>query len=278
MSDRHTEFTWTTHDGLSMFAQHWIPDSGSADVLIVMAHGFSGHSSRFHGFAERFVEHGFAVVAFDHRGHGRSAGKPGHVPSFASVVGDLAVFVELAAQRYMPVRVVLYGHSMGGNAVANYVIQRQPENISGVILSAPWLELAFDPPVWKTWLARIFVHLLPSITLSSGIDPAKICRDRDFLQFRKSDPFNHERISSTLFLGAVESGRIALRNAARLNCPTLVLHGTADEITSHRASSEMAKLAPDAQLKLYTGLLHELHHEPERWQVFSDVVRWLQSL
>ncbi|MBE2235329.1 MAG: alpha/beta hydrolase, partial [Anaerolinea sp.] len=42
------------------------------------------------------------------------------------------------------------------------------------------------------------------------------------------------------------------------------------------ASQEFAALAPDCTLKLWDGLYHETHNEPEKGEVIGFVVDWLQ--
>ena len=64
-----------------------------------------------------------------------------------------------------------------------------------------------------------------------------------------------------------------------LRPPVLVLHGTGDCVTSPEGSRELCARAgsADKTLKLYDGLYHDLFHEPEREQVTSDVIEWLQA-
>lgn len=61
--------------------------------------------------------------------------------------------------------------------------------------------------------------------------------------------------------------------------PVLALHGTSDHLTDPRGSAEfVARLRrPDATLRLYRGLFHDLVHEPERTVVQDDVVDFLRA-
>jgi alpha-beta hydrolase superfamily lysophospholipase len=53
------------------------------------------------------------------------------------------------------------------------------------------------------------------------------------------------------------------------------MHGTADRLTSHQASQEFAAKAPNCTLKLWEGLYHETHNEPEKEEVIAFVVGWI---
>jgi alpha-beta hydrolase superfamily lysophospholipase len=64
-----------------------------------------------------------------------------------------------------------------------------------------------------------------------------------------------------------------------LTMPLLVLHGTADRLVPPAASEVVRAHAgsPDLTLKVYEGLFHEPHNEPEKDDVLDDVVTWLDE-
>ncbi|HEX7836674.1 MAG TPA: alpha/beta fold hydrolase, partial [Kofleriaceae bacterium] len=68
------DLTFTGGGGLPLYAQAWRPRTGEPRAAVVIHHGLADHSDRYAGFAERLVHAGYAVWAFDMRGHGRSAG------------------------------------------------------------------------------------------------------------------------------------------------------------------------------------------------------------
>jgi alpha-beta hydrolase superfamily lysophospholipase len=59
----------------------------------------------------------------------------------------------------------------------------------------------------------------------------------------------------------------------------LIIHGTADRNTYPHGSADFAKLATkknkDVTLKLWEGLYHEIHNEPEKEQVLQFMIDWL---
>jgi len=70
---RAVEFT---SDGAALRGRLYLPKRWPAPV-VVMAHGFSATIPMVTDrYADRFREGGFAVLAFDHRGHGSSDGHP----------------------------------------------------------------------------------------------------------------------------------------------------------------------------------------------------------
>lgn len=82
---RTVEFT---SDGATLRGRLYLPDRQPA-AAIVMAHGFSATIPMvMDRYAERFREHGLAVLAFDHRGHGSSDGEPrGEINPWVQALG-----------------------------------------------------------------------------------------------------------------------------------------------------------------------------------------------
>ena len=70
------EFFFPGADGVSrIHAAEWLPDSGEVTAVLQIAHGIAEYAERYAPFAEYLAENGFAVVANDHMGHGKSCGE-----------------------------------------------------------------------------------------------------------------------------------------------------------------------------------------------------------
>ena len=88
----------------------------------------------------------------------------------------------------------------------------------------------------------------------------------------------HDRISAGLGLSILNKGQWALEHASNLKCPMLLMHGSKDQITSSDASQLFADTAGDiCRFKLWDGLFHETHNEPEKDQVLSEIAQWLET-
>ena len=220
---------------------------------------------------------GWHVYAPDLRGHGKSEGKRGHIPSYESFLDDISILEEEARKRFPGKKIFLYGQSLGGNLVLNYVLRRQPK-VKGVIATSPWLKLAYEPPPIKIFFARILNKLTPALTLPSGLDTKAISRDPAVVHAYENDPLIHNRISSHMYLNIVESGKSALARAQKFTLPLLITHGSGDRITSAETSKQFADCAAgNCTYKLWTGLYHETHNEPEKDKVIAFLISWLNA-
>jgi alpha-beta hydrolase superfamily lysophospholipase len=265
-------------DGRTLYACKWITDSDPIAVVAIV-HGLSDHVGRFDSFSNYLNKKGIAVYGLDYQGHGGSPGKRGHVRSYDLLISNIEKLLIAVRLEYNNTPLFLYGHSLGGNIVANYTLQHQSKEIAGVILSAPFFELAFEPPAWKVRLAGILNSLWPSLTLSDDLDPMELSHDPLVGKAYLEDPLVHGKISVRVFNSAISKGTWALENAGLLNYPTLIMHGTEDRLTSHKASERFAKNAGEsAKLKLWEGLRHEIHNESIKEDVLNFMHKWIKEI
>ncbi|HDH97234.1 MAG TPA: alpha/beta fold hydrolase, partial [Proteobacteria bacterium] len=142
----HDTGYFASKDGLQIFYQSWRPRDRERAALCV-AHGLGEHSGRYGNLVDKLVPRGFGVFALDHRGHGRSHGKRGHVDAFSQYIDDLDVFMDIVQSKSNG-PFFLFGHSMGGLIALSYAIL-YPEKISGVVSSSAALKLALEVPKFK---------------------------------------------------------------------------------------------------------------------------------
>ena len=69
-----------------------------------------------------------------------------------------------------------------------------------------------------------------------------------------------------------DHGRLAIENAGKLQVPALLLHGTGDRIIDYRGSEEFTDGSDLADLKLFEGGYHELHHDLCREEFLETII------
>ena len=285
---KHTELNWPASDGLPLFAQSWEPE-GSPKAVLCLVHGLGEHTGRYAHVARALTAAGYAIVGSDLRGHGKSEGQRGHTPSYDMLLADIGLLMDQTATRYGDPPRFLYGHSLGGNLVLNSALRRaktlsggatRPDDTrpAGVIATSPWLGLAFAPPPWKHGLARLMDRLWPAFSTPSGLETTGLSRDPKIAQAYLADPLVHDRVSARLGASLIEAGNWAVERASELDLPLLLMHGTADRLTSAPTSQRFADRADGSvTLKLWDGFFHELHNEPEQEDVIAFMIDWLHD-
>ena len=275
---KNTVLKWKSNDDLDIFGQKWENESQAPKAVICLVHGFGEHSSRYEHVAQFFTDHNYAVITYDARGHGRSGGKRGHFVSYDEFLNDVDNLLKQANANFPNLPKILYGHSMGGQVVANFALQRKPD-VAGVILSSPFFQPGFAPPAIKIAAGKILRNLIPGFSLPSGLDVNAISRDKEVVKKYSNDPMVFDSISSKMGIELIEFGEEAVANAAKLTLPTLLFHGTADRLTSFEASKQFAANAgKNITFIEYPGLYHECHNEPEKGQVLQNMLDWCNKL
>jgi alpha-beta hydrolase superfamily lysophospholipase len=270
------ETHWTSLDGLRLYGQVWQP-SEEAKAVVCLVHGLGEHSGRYQHVGEALARAGFALLAFDLRGHGKSEGQRGHSPSYEALMDDIAVLLQQAESRYPGKPPFLYGHSLGGNLVINFALRRRPA-IAGVIATGPALRTAFEPPGWKISLGKLMYRLWPGLAMANELDRQGLSHDAEVVRAYENDPLVHDRVSARLALDILQSGEWALAHAREFPLPLLLMHGAQDRLTSAAASREFAARAGEkCTLKIWEGFYHEVHNEPEKEEVLDFLVAWLNE-
>lgn len=269
------DWVWKSHDGLDMFAQGWAPEKPKA--VICLTHGLGEHSGRYAHVGATFARAGYVVLGLDLRGHGRSGGQRGHAPSFEHFMKDLDGFLAEIRQRYPGLPLFLYGHSLGGILVLNYILRRKPD-LHGVVATASGLRTALELQSDKVMLAKVLGTLVPAASLPSGLEPKTISRDPQVVSAYINDPLIHYRVSLGMGKDLLAASAWAIAHAHEFPLPLLIMHGTADRLGFKEGSQEFAARVPkDCTLKLWDGLYHEIHNEPEQDEVFKFTLAWLDE-
>lgn len=262
------------HSGETFYGKYYVPVK--VDAVIILVHGLGEHCGRYEEHViPALLAVNLGVITYDQFGHGKTTGKRGHHPGFGELLGCITEIITKSEKIFGEKKIFLYGHSMGGNVVLNYGLHF-PNSVSGIVASSPFLKLGFDPPSWKMALGKMMRKIYPSLTMPNEINPNHLSRDADAVKAYLTDPLNHDRVSPNYSILLMETGNWAIQNAGRLKIPVFLIHGTADQLTSCKASEEFAASNQDmVEIKLYPGAYHELHNEPEKESVLKDITKWI---
>lgn len=133
--------TLSSIDGSSIFFRTWSTTSDVAPKGVLhILHGMGEHSDRYGALAEALVDHGYVVIAHDHRGHGKTAinteelGHFGDDGGWHLVVSDVFVINQYIKNQYPSLPITILGHSMGSFIALQY-LQLHGVTVNRVALS-----------------------------------------------------------------------------------------------------------------------------------------------
>jgi alpha-beta hydrolase superfamily lysophospholipase len=273
---RHFESCWKTHDGLQLHAQGWQPD-GEARGVVALVHGLGEHSGRYAHVGAALCDRGYVLLAFDLRGHGNSQGPRGHAPRFEAWMQDLDLSLRHAEHHYPGLPVFLYGHSLGAILALNHALRRCPQ-LQGIMATGLAVRTSLERQTAKLALVHLLGRVVPKMTLPSGLDPRGLSRDPKVVSAYVDDPLVHDRLSVGTALSLLRAVAYTLDHADELHLPLLLMHGGADSLVYPQGALEFADLVTGGcTLKLWDGLYHEIHNEPERREVLATMIAWLDE-
>ena len=256
--------------------QAWLP-GGDAKAVVAISHGVSEHTGRYEHVAERLVGSGYAVYALDHRGHGRSQGRPAMLDRLSRAVEDLHTLVRLARSEYPERKLFLLGHSMGGALALGYAFSHQDE-LAGLALSSPLAALEAAPALQRL-AGRVLSTVAPKVGVLE-VDASKVSRDPGVVRAYEQDPLVYRgKLPARTVAELTRAIDSFPERVGALRLPLLVMLGTGDRLVppeGGRMVHERAGFA-DKSLVEYDGLYHEILNEPERERVLADLVAWLDA-
>ena len=281
--------------GTNCFVHQWDAEGVSCPkALVVIYHGFGAHGAypTVRYAAEFFSQAGFAVVAFDFPGHGRSEGIKGYTKSSDDLVEDGIAMAEhaqaLYGSRQKRLPLVLCGSSMGG-AVSLLVAHRLNQSSEKdtamplVILMAPMLKLNVSS--LEHTALHLLAYIAPTAQLipSSATDGSKQYRDERKRRECDEDPLigppgSNMRVASAL--SCVDTAANVSQVFEKIENPYLLLIADEDVVVNNEGSEEFhRKSSSKDKTKIHYPALHGLLCEPSPLfeKIKTDIMDWLEK-
>ena len=287
----------TTFDSHGKSCAAWLyrPEGVQSPPIVVMGHGFAAtRELRLDAYAERFAHAGLAVLAFDYRGWGDSAGEPRRVLDIGMQHQDWRAAV--AHARTLPdvdtERVVAWGSSFGGGHVLH--LAAEDHDLAAVIAQVPHVSgpaSAFSASPRQT-LRLAVAALRDQVGAMFGRPPYRVAavgKPGTLAMMTSPDAYPvAERLAGEnieKFLRENEvAARIALRlpfyspgrRGSRITAPTLVQVAKHDVVTPVHVAVKAAKRSPGAEIHTYDCSHFEPYLEPHFDTVVSDQLAFLK--
>lgn len=269
--------TMTMSDGASIYLAD-LSTNQKPRAVVQFVHGFGEHAGRYAELGERFANKNIAFVMHDQRGHGQTPGKRGVAASYDRLLEDVDAVRNRIDELYPNTPVIIYGHSMGGNIVANYLISRTQKSHVCAIIGCPWLRLYKPFPAAVVAFATVAGKLTSNLTVVNKVDINTLTHDAELVRKTKEDLAYHGNLSLRLFAQITMRGEHAISHAKLITLPAMVLCACEDKLVSPDAIRAFYEnCGPNVTLKEYEGLYHELHNELEREQIFEDVFGFVSA-
>ena len=277
-----------TADGQALVLHDWPAPAGAPRAQVLLVHGLGEHAGRYAQLAGELRDWGFAVRAYDQRGHGLSGGARGGLPHDTALLDDLAAVIDTTrrmqqrGQQGLPL--ILLGHSLGG-LVAGRFVSLQLRPVDALVMSSP----ALDPGLstFQKVLVASLPAIAPNMRVNNGLDPRFLSHDPAVVAAYRADPLVHPKISARLARFIATAGPATVAAAAHWHVPTLLLYAGDDHLVNPAGSRAFAKVAgASAQVQpgilsaqVFESLYHEIFNEASTAAapVYAALKTWLDA-
>ena len=258
-----SSFITTRKDGARIFYKDWGPQGGQP---IVFSHGWPLSADAWDAQMVYFADKGFRTIAHDRRSHGRSdqTWANNHMDQYADDLADLIEALDLRD-------VILVGHSTGGGEVTRYVGRHGTARVAKLAL------IGAVPPLMLRTEANpggLPIEAFDAIRKGTFDNRSQFFRDLTipFYGYNRDGAAVSEGVRAEFWrqgmMGGLKGQLDSIRafsesdfhaDLARVDVPTLVLHGDDDQIVPIGASAlATVKIVTDAMLIVYEGADHGL--------------------
>lgn len=300
------EFYFTAADGTDrIYVKEWIPQDEPSAILII-AHGMGEHVERYSEFANFMAEYGVLTAGPDGLGHGRSVKDTDDLGFFAEengwqqMVDNLHILQTMEQDARPGVPIFFFGYDMGAAMVRCYMMDYCDE-LSGAILCgtgdlpesairgamalAAVEEKRFGPRHRSAALERLWYGSFNRKFAPNRTKFDWLTRDDAVVDAYSDDPCCSfvPTVSAfkDMFRGMLKAQNH--RNQAKImpNLPVFIFGGEMDPMGSDgKGIQKAAHAMRDAgvlklTVKLYADGRHDMLHELNRGQVYSDILTWI---
>lgn len=275
-SDLPPVLTFRATDGQYLGYRAYAPQAGGRGS-VTLVHGSSGSSISMHPLAKALSTAGYRVFALDIRGHGQSGSK-GHIDYIGQLEQDLADFVQ-AVQPPRPA--MLAGFSSGGGFVLRFSGSERQSIFESYLLLAPFIsqDAANQRPDSGGWSSVGLPRLIGLVVLNGigirGLNHLPVVAfavdDRGRTLLTPEYDFN--------LTMNFRPHHDYCANIGRVNRPTAIVAGTADELfRSDRLAEIVESGGKNWPIDLIEGTGHiQLTLDPAPIWVIVQRVRRLQD-
>ena len=262
---------------VSLHFQRWrVPDRPRA--VLLLAHGYAEHCGVYDHVADVLNSRGLDLVGYDFRGHGKSDGIRAYTEKFDDFIEDHLIMIDKVKELYPETPLYLLAHSTGC-MISLFSAARRPDGIHGVILSGAALMVDMPSSPLINTGAAVLSALFPKMKIVKPIYNI-LTRNPDYLHRFKTDPLIYnDKTRARIGIFFIRMREKAERELPGFSLPILLMHGTKDELIKPESSAIISGMisSRDKELKWWDGLAHVLFQEPERDQVISYMLEWLEK-
>jgi alpha-beta hydrolase superfamily lysophospholipase len=302
------ELFYPSHDEkTTIHACIWRPQTKPLAVVQII-HGMAEYAERYAPFAEGMARCGFAVVAEDHLGHGKSVTGEEKLGYFCeenpveTVLDDIFTLTQKAKEMFPEVPYFVLGHSMGSFFCRNIIADHGQEFDGAILMGTGWqasvvlnlaLALTKNEASGNSWEYRS--ELINQLAFgaynkkfpSAGNNFAWLSVNKKNVDNYLSDPLCGFTFTCNGFYTLFSVIKLACQKSTikkvPKDLPVLFVSGSNDPVGNFGVGVQKAYRSflkcgiSDVTVKLYEGYRHEILNDVCAPQVTFDIISFIKT-
>ena len=270
----------TTLDGTEIYYKDW-----GAGRPVVLSHGWPLNADSWESQQLFLAQNGYRAIAHDRRGHGRSSQtwSGNEMNTYADDLAELIRHLDLQ-------ELTLVGFSTGGGEVTRYIGRHGTDRVAQLVLVSavpPFMLQTDDNP------GGVPIEVFDGIRSASTADRSQAYRDLadgPFFGNNRDGQSPSQGMRDAFWRQGLQAGAhnayesIAAFSAtdfrsdlARVDVPTLVIHGDDDQVVPFEVGGKAsAELVDGAELKVYPGAPHGIT-DTHKGELNDDLLAFLDT-
>lgn len=270
----------TTLDGTEIYYKDW-----GAGRPVVLSHGWPLTADSWEAQQLFLAQNGYRAIAHDRRGHGRSSQtwSGNEMDTYADDLAELIRHLDLQ-------ELTLVGFSTGGGEVTRYIGRHGTDRVAQLVLVSavpPFMLQTDDNP------GGVPIEVFDGIRSASIADRSQAYRDLadgPFFGNNRDGQNPSQGMRDAFWRQGLQAGAhnayesIAAFSAtdfrtdlARVDVPTLVIHGDDDQVVPFEVGGKAsAELVDGAELKVYPGAPHGIT-DTHKGELNDDLLAFLDT-
>jgi alpha-beta hydrolase superfamily lysophospholipase len=263
-----------SNDGNSIYYRHWPACRPNPAGAIVLFHRGHEHSGRLQHVVDELDLPGYAMFAWDARGHGLSYDKSDDSqPSLGTFVKDVDCFVRhiCCTHGFTVEDIAVIGQSVGSVLLAAWAHDYAPK-IRCMSLAAPAFQVKLYVPLARPALA-IASRLFGEFHVNSYVKPTALTHDPERIASYQTDPLIRRPISAKVLLALYSTAGRIIADAQAIRVPTQMLISGSDWVVHHQPQLDFfARLGSRIkECHDFPGFYHDTLGEKDRHLAIGKV-------
>ena len=291
-----------------LFVQSVIPEEAeNIKKCVLIVHGMAEHTDRYLEVAEYLADRGLAVYMIEQIGHKRSAANDDELGFFGEKNGneklpdDVNSCVNIIKEKHPGKKIIVWGHSMGSFVTRRFAA-KYPKSANAVIICgtsganpAAALGAMIADMIGKIKGSHYRSNFINNLAFGSYNKKFDGNTGFEWLSVNKEniDKYLADKYCGFLFtaygyrdmfrlLGSVSGAD--WYSAIPNDLPVFLISGKDDPVGNYgKGVQEVydklnATGHTNVKIKLYDNMRHEIHNETDRFNVYSDIADFIDTI